>query len=254
MIPDPAPRYNVQGVGISALSFRETCALILSRQGNTIPKYVCLATVHGIREARKDPTFQTLLNHSWLTTADGMPLVWLGPPGSERIYGPDLMLAVCDLGRSRGLKHFFFGGKPGVAEELVAVLSTRYPGISIVGFHCPAFRELTEAELGALCAQVNAAQPDVIWVGLGTPKQERFMAEKGRFLSAAVLVGVGAAFDFHTGRVPQAPRWMQRCGLEWLFRLATEPRRLAARYLIGNPLFVLRAAAQKLGLRRYPLN
>jgi len=180
-------------------------------------------------------------------------VVWMGPPGVERVYGPDLMLAVCDAGRARGLRHFFYGGKPGVAPELAQRLAARYPGLVVAGTHTPAFRELTPAELDALRAEVARAAPDIVWVGLGTPKQERFMAGPGRSLGAPLLVGVGAAFDFHSGRVPQAPRWMQRSGLEWLFRLCTEPRRLGPRYLTTNSLFVLRLAAQKLGIRRYPL-
>ena len=254
MNPPRVPRYNVLGVGVSALTLAQARDLIVGARGAGGPAaYVCLCTVNGLAEARRDPDYRRIFNESWLTTPDGMPVVWMGPPGVERVYGPDLMLAVCDAGRARGLRHFFDGGKPGVAPELAQRLAARYPGLVVAGTHTPAFRELTPAELDALRAEVARAAPDIVWVGLGTPKQERFMAGPGRSLGAPLLVGVGAAFDFHSGRVPQAPRWMQRSGLEWLFRLCTEPRRLGPRYLTTNSLFVLRLAAQKLGIRRYPL-
>jgi N-acetylglucosaminyldiphosphoundecaprenol N-acetyl-beta-D-mannosaminyltransferase len=178
----------------------------------------------------------------------------MGPEKVERVYGPDLMLAVCDKGRASGLRHYFYGGKPGVAEELAAKLCGRFPGLQVVGTHSPPFREATEQDIEFIKAETARIRPDIVWVGLGTPKQERFMAGPGMELTAALLVGVGAAFDFHSGRIRQAPLWMQRSGLEWLFRLCMEPRRLAGRYLTTNSMFVLRLAAQKLGLRRYPLD
>ncbi|MBI4626704.1 MAG: WecB/TagA/CpsF family glycosyltransferase [Verrucomicrobia bacterium] len=171
----------------------------------------------------------------------------------ERVYGPDLMLAVCDQGRASGLTHYFYGGAPGVAEELRSKLRARFPGLNVAGTFTPPFRPLDPGEIAALQADVARVRPDVIWVGLGTPKQERFMAQHWRELDAGVLIGVGAAFDFHSGRVRQAPRWMQRSGFEWLFRLGTEPRRLGPRYLKTNPLFALRVLAQRLGLKKYSL-
>ena len=198
-------------------------------------------------------SFRRIFNESWLTTADGMPVVWMGPPGAERVYGPDLMLAVCDAGRARGLSHYFYGGGPGVAGQIADRLSARFPGLLVAGTFTPPFRELDAAEMDGLRSDIARGRPDIVWVGLGTPKQERFMAGPGRTLDAALLVGVGAAFDFLSGRVRQAPRWMQRSGLEWLFRLCTEPRRLGPRYLRTNSMFILRVAAQKLGISRYPL-
>jgi N-acetylglucosaminyldiphosphoundecaprenol N-acetyl-beta-D-mannosaminyltransferase len=253
MTPPPVPRYNVLGVGVSALTLGQARDLIVGAGGARGAGYVCLCTVNGLAEARRDPEFRRIFNESWLTTPDGMPLVWMGPAGVERVYGPDLLLAVCDAGRARGLRHFFYGGKPGVAQELAARLAARFPGLLVAGTFTPPFRELTPAEMDGLRSEVARAKPDIIWVGLGTPKQERFMAGPGRSLDAALLVGVGAAFDFHSGRVAQAPRWIQRGGLEWAFRLCTEPRRLGPRYLVTNSLFLLRVAAQKLGIRRYPL-
>ena len=164
------------------------------------------------------------------------------------------MLAGCDAGRAVGLRHSFIGGARGVAEALKQKLTARFPGLEVVHTFSPPFRSLTAEELAALRAEIARARPDVIWVGLGTPKQEKFMAAHWRDFDAGVLIGVGAAFDFHSGRLPQAPRWMQRRGLEWLFRLGTEPRRLGWRYLSTNPLFVVCVLAQKCGLKKYPLN
>jgi N-acetylglucosaminyldiphosphoundecaprenol N-acetyl-beta-D-mannosaminyltransferase len=246
-------RYNVLGVGVSALTLTQARDLIVGVRGQLRRGYVCLGTAHGLTEARHDPELRKIYNESWLTTPDGMPLVWLGPRGVERVYGPDVMLAVCDTGRAMGLRHYLYGGVPGVAEELRARLSARFPGLEVVGTFTPPFRELNEAEMATLRADIARTRPDVVWVGLSTPKQERFMARNWRELDAGVLIGVGAAFDFHSGRVRQAPRWIQRSGFEWLFRLCTEPRRLGPRYLKTNPLFVLHVLAQKTGIKKYSL-
>jgi N-acetylglucosaminyldiphosphoundecaprenol N-acetyl-beta-D-mannosaminyltransferase len=253
MVPSSVPRFNVLGVEVSALGFAATRDLIVGARGQLRRGYICLGTAHGLTEARSDDNLRHIFNRAWLTTPDGMPLVWLGPPGTERVYGPDLMLAVCDAGRAVGLRHYLFGGVPGVALELKQKLTARFPGLEIVGTFTPPFRELNPEETDALKREVAQTRPDVIWVGLGTPKQERFMARFAAELDAGVLIGVGAAFDFHSGRVRQAPRWIQRSGFEWLFRLATEPRRLGPRYLKTNPLFALRVAAQRLGLKKYPV-
>lgn len=247
------PRYNVVGVGISSLSLAQASAAIVSCRGQLHRGYVCCATAHGLVEAQSDPELRRTYNESWLTTPDGMPLVWLGPRGVERVYGPDLMLAVCDTGRAVGLRHFLFGGQPDVAETLRERLIARFPGLEIVGTLTPPFGAADAIDPALLRAEIARTRPDVIWVGLGSPKQERFMAQHWRELETGVLIGVGAAFDFHSGRVRQAPRWMQRSGFEWLFRLATEPRRLGWRYLRTNPLFVAHVLAQKTGLRRYPV-
>lgn len=253
MTPPPVPRYNVLGVGVSELTLARAVELIVGARGSKGPGYICVCSVHGINEARRDPSFRRILNESWLTTPDGMPVVWMGPRGVERVYGPDLMLAVCDAGRAGGTRHFFFGGNPGVATELAARLSARFPGLQVVGTFTPPFRPLNDEETKSLKSQVAQARPDIVWVGLSTPKQEHFMTGVGRELEAGLLIGVGAAFDFHSGRVRQAPRWMQRNGLEWLFRMGTEPRRLGPRYARIVSLFILRVAAQKLRLREYPM-
>lgn len=253
MSASPVARYNVLGVSVSALTLPQARDLVVGVRGHLRRGYICLGTAHGLTEARRDPELRRIYNAAWLTTPDGMPLVWLGPRGVERVYGPDLMLAVCDAGRATGVRHFLCGGVPGVAEELSRRLRARFPGIEIVGTFTPPFRELDAAETTALQTEVSRTRPDVIWVGLSSPKQEKFMARHWRELDAGVLIGVGAAFDFHSGRVRQAPRWIQRSGFEWLFRLGTEPRRLGPRYLKTNPLFVLRVLAQKARLRDYPV-
>ena len=251
-------RYNVLGVGVSALTLDRARDLVLAARARPRLGYVCLCTTHGLGEARRDPALRAIYHRSFLTTPDGMPLVWfgrrLGHKDLTRVYGPDLLLAVCDAGRAAGMRHFFFGGQPGVAERLRERLTARFPGLEVVGTKTPPFRPLTDAEFEELRAEVAAAKPDVIWVGLSTPKQERFMAAAWERLDAGLLIGVGAAFDFHSGRVRQAPRWMQRGALEWLFRLAVEPRRLAKRYFVYNTLFLLRAFAQLTGLKTYPLD
>jgi len=253
----PVPRYNVLGVGISAVSLDQARQQVLEARGRRPVGYVCATGVHGVSEAQRSPAVRQALHDAWLNVPDGMPLVWLGRAHGHRevtrVYGPDLMLAVCDAGRAAGLSHYFLGGGPGVAEALRDCLGARFAGLRVVGTFTPPFRPLSAEELAALRADVAAKRPDVLWVGLSTPKQELFMAEQWRQLDTAVMIGVGAAFDFLSGRVPQAPRWMQRSGLEWLFRLAVEPRRLWRRYLVNNPLFVARVLLQAAGLRRHPL-
>jgi N-acetylglucosaminyldiphosphoundecaprenol N-acetyl-beta-D-mannosaminyltransferase len=243
-------RYDVIGVGISALRFQQAVDLIVGVRGQLRRGYVCCGTAYGLVEAQRDAALRRAFNDAWLTTPDGMPLVWLGPRGVERVYGPDLMLAVCDVGRPAGLRHYFFGGHPGVADDLQARMEARYPGVTIAGAMSPPFRALDAGELEAFRTEIGRLRPDVIWVGLGTPKQEKFMAEHWRQLDAGVLIGVGAAFDFHSGRVRQAPRWIRGSGFEWLFRFAMEPRRLGWRYLRTNPLFIAYVAAQAARLRR----
>lgn len=254
MSASPVPRYNVLGVGISALTFLQARDLIVGTRGKSRQGYICLGTAHGLTEARRDPALRRIYNASWLTTPDGMPLVWLGPPGVERVYGPDLMLGVCDAGRPVGLRHYLCGGVDGVAPLLQSRLEKRFPGLEIVGTFTPPFRELNESETAAFRREIARTRPDVVWIGLSSPKQEKFMARHWETLEAGVLIGVGAAFDFHSGRVRQAPRWIQRSGFEWLFRLGTEPGRLGRRYLTTTPLFAARVLLQRAGIRRYPLD
>jgi N-acetylglucosaminyldiphosphoundecaprenol N-acetyl-beta-D-mannosaminyltransferase len=207
--------------------------------------------------AQQDPAFRAILNHSFLTTPDGMPTVWMGRwqgfREMQRVYGPDLMLRVCEFTQPRSFTHFLYGGAPGVAEELKRRLEQRFPGLKVVGTYTPPFRPLTSEEEQGLARLVSGLKPDIFWVGLSTPKQEQFMAQYWQRLEATLFFGVGAAFDFLAGRIRQAPRWMQRSGLEWLFRLGCDPGRLWKRYLRNNPLFLLRALCQLTRIKKYPL-
>jgi len=251
------PRVNILGVGISVINMGIALDVIEAWITQRESHYVCVTPVHSVMECQRDPELRRICNASGMTTPDGMPLVWLsrlyGYRYVDRVYGPDLMLALCEQSVSRGYRHFFYGGAEGIPEQLAEGLQGRFPGLQVVGTHSPPFRPLTPEEDTAVVQMINVADPDIVWVGLGSPKQERWMADHVGHLSAPVLIGVGAAFDFLAGRKRQAPRWMQRSGLEWLFRLLTEPRRLWRRYLVNNPLFMLLVAAQMLGLREYSL-
>ena len=172
----------------------------------------------------------------------------------DRVYGPDLMLSLLAESQRNGFTNFFLGGAEGVADDLASRMVARFPGLQIVGTYCPPFRPLTDRERDDLVAMVNRARPDLVWVGLGAPKQDLFMAEYHDVFRTKVMIGVGAAFDFHTGRVQQAPRWMMRNGLEWLFRLGVEPLRLGPRYLRNNPAFIWHIFLQETGLRKYPVD
>ena len=237
------PRVDVLGVQVSAIDMPAALSAFegwIERRANT---YVCVTGVHGVMESQSDPQLRDIHNRSGLTTPDGMPMVWCGryagAAGMTRVYGPDLMLEVCALAAQRGWRMYFYGAAPGVPEELADRLSAMYPGLVVVGTYSPPYRELTESEKSEIAVQIDAAEPDVVWVGLSTPKQERWMHDFRPRVDAPVLVGVGAAFDIHAGRLPQAPRWMQRSGLEWFYRLLREPKRLWRRYLSNNPRFVL---------------
>ncbi|MEM4203324.1 MAG: WecB/TagA/CpsF family glycosyltransferase [Candidatus Methanomethylicaceae archaeon] len=227
-------RVNILGVGISAINMTIGLEIIEGWIARQESHYVCVTPVHSVMECQRDPGLRRIWNASGLTTPDGMPLVWLarlkGFHHVDRVYGPDLMLALCERSVARGYRHFFYGGAEGVPEQLADVLQKRFPGLQVAGMYSPPFRPLTPEEDERIVQMLNEANPDIVWVGLGSPKQEYWMAGHRARLTAPVLIGVGAAFDFLTGRKPQAPRWMQRAGLEWLFRLLTEPRRLWPRY------------------------
>jgi N-acetylglucosaminyldiphosphoundecaprenol N-acetyl-beta-D-mannosaminyltransferase len=248
---------NVLGVGVSVLNLPAALAALADAVVRRNKGYVCVTGVHGVSEAQADAALRHIHNRAFLVTPDGMPMVWLGRlaghRGMDRVYGPDLMTLVMRESAARGWRHFLYGGTNGTAEKLCAVLTKKFPGLDIAGTYEPPFRPLNEAEQATLAGQVAAVRPDFFWVGLSTPKQERFMAEYLPRLDTTVMLGVGAAFDMLAGNVAQAPRWMQRSGLEWFYRLCREPRRLGPRYLVNNPLFVLRVAAQLSGLRRYTL-
>lgn len=237
----PLVRFAVLTVGINALTFDNALSIIEGWVAQRQRHYVNLCTTHTVLECYDSPQLGDIVNCSGLALPDGMPLVWLGKLHKqriERVYGPDVMLALCEQGQSQGYRHFLYGGAPGVPEMLAEQLRSRYPAIQIVGVYSPPFRSLTQNEEQEIALRINATNPDIVWVGLGTPKQDYWVAKFRPLLEAPVLIAVGAAFDFHTQRVKQAPRWMQRHGFEWLFRLSQDPRRLWRRYLIGNPRFI----------------
>jgi N-acetylglucosaminyldiphosphoundecaprenol N-acetyl-beta-D-mannosaminyltransferase len=250
-------RVNVLGTGISVLNLRTALDAIADAVRERRKGYICVTGVHGVMEAQTDENFRRILNGALLCTPDGMPMVWLGKihghSEMRRVYGPDLMLDVCAWSETNPCRHFFYGGADGVAQLLAEKLKAKFPKLEIAGTFTPPFRALTADEEKQLVEQIRAARPHILWVGLSTPKQEKFMAEFLPKLDVTLMIGVGAAFDFFSGRVKQAPRWMQRSGLEWFYRLCQEPRRLAKRYLKNNPLFALKIAGQLSGLKKYPL-
>ena len=243
-------RVNILGVGISTVDMEEALTQTESVINADGKAYICVTGVHGIMEAQRDQALRETLNTSFLCVPDGMPTVWVGRiygfRKMRRVYGPDFMLDFCARSESKGYRHFLYGGNVGVAGELRAALIARYPDLQIVGTYTPPFRQMNQAEIEGLRQQVAAAKPDVLWVGLSTPKQERFMRSFLHRLEVKVMVGVGAAFDIHTGRIHDAPAWMKRGGLQWLHRLLQEPRRLGRRYLVNNPLFLARLCSQLL--------
>ena len=236
------PRVDVLGVGVSAINQETALAEITSWIERREKRYVCVTGVHGVMESQRDPELLSIHNASGLTTPDGMPLVWCakyaGVESVERVYGPDLMLNVSAASVERGWTHYYYGAAPGVPELLAENLEARFPGLKVIGTHSPPFRELSDDEARQIADEINHKSPEIVWIGLSTPKQERWMARFRPLLDAPVLIGVGAAFDMHAGKLEQAPRWMQNSGLEWAFRLSREPKRLWRRYLVNNPTFV----------------
>lgn len=240
------PRIDVLGVGVSAIDIEDAVAQIHDWVSVRARQYVCIRDVHGVVISQKDSDLIDIHNRAGMVTPDGMPLVWCGRYAGarwiRRVYGPDLMHAVCEESTTNGFRHFLYGAAPGVVEDLARNLRARFPGIEIVGTHSPPYRDLTDEEADEVTTMINEARPDIVWVGLSTPKQERWMARFRSRLEAPVLIGVGAAFDMHAGRVRQAPKWIRQAGFEWLFRVCLEPKRLWRRYLVSIPSFLVRIA------------
>ncbi len=246
--------FRVLGVRVDAVQIPDVISCMATwveerRRGN----YIAVTGMHGVVEAQQNRTFNTVLNQASLVVADGMPLVWIGRRYGfklqRRVYGPELLETFCRATGGR-YSHFFYGGAPGIAEKLGEILQRRF-GIRVGGAYSPPFRPLNAGEKSRLQDLVRNARPDVLWVGLSTPKQETWMAEYRDLLGVPVMVGVGAAFDFFTGRTSQAPRWMREHGLEWSFRLATEPRRLWRRYLIGGSRFLWSVALEMSRIKKH---
>jgi N-acetylglucosaminyldiphosphoundecaprenol N-acetyl-beta-D-mannosaminyltransferase len=252
-----AEQVNVLGVGIHAVDMQSTASLFETRIRNGGKGYVCLTGVHGIMEAQRDPTLKAIFAEALLVAPDGMPTVWMGHmqgfPAMQRVFGPDLMVDIIGREEFRNCIHFFCGGEPDVAESLRDEMLRRFPWVQIAGTYSPPFRPMTTMEENELEAKVRSLQPDIVWVGLSTPKQERFMARYLPVLDTKLMIGVGAAFLFHTGAIQDSPNWVKRAGLQWLHRLLQEPSRLWKRYLLNNPRFIFCVLLQFVGLKHYPL-
>jgi N-acetylglucosaminyldiphosphoundecaprenol N-acetyl-beta-D-mannosaminyltransferase len=251
----PPPTTSVLGVPLALTDYERTMEWMDATVQTQQKGYICVAATHTVVACQDDPELKAAVHGAALVVPDGQPVVWamnaLGHDLSSRVYGPDLMAKYCERSALTGARMFLYGGRnQGALVQLALNLRRRFPGVQIVGGYSPPFRALSDEEREAVVAEINHAKPDVVWVGIGVPKQEKWMAEMHERLDAPVLVGVGAAFDFHAGLVPQAPAWMQSAGLEWLYRLLQEPRRLWRRYLTYNPRFVLGFARQYLRHRR----
>jgi N-acetylglucosaminyldiphosphoundecaprenol N-acetyl-beta-D-mannosaminyltransferase len=241
-------RLDLLGVHVSCINLDDAVATIERWVDGRARNYVCVTGVHGVMESRRDARLRNIHNAAGMVTPDGMPLVWLsrlfGKHRTQRVYGPDLMRRMTAVSARRGYRQFYYGGADGVASKLRQSLVAAHPELKVVGTLCPPFRDLTDEEDQAFVETINAAHPDILWVGLSTPKQEFWMASHVARIEASVMVGVGAAFDFLAETKRQAPRWMQRSGLEWLFRLCSEPRRLWRRYLYIVPAFAFLAVRE----------
>jgi N-acetylglucosaminyldiphosphoundecaprenol N-acetyl-beta-D-mannosaminyltransferase len=251
----PPPTVDVLGVPLALTDYERTMDWMDATIRTRGKGYVCVAATHTVVATQDDAELRAAVKGASLVVPDGQPVVWamnaLGHDLTHRVYGPDLMAKYCERSARTGARMFLYGGRnQGALVQLALNLRRRFAGVQIVGGYAPPFRPLSDEELDAVVAEINHAKPDVVWVGIGVPKQEKWMAALRDRLDAPVLVGVGAAFDFHAGLVPQAPAWMQSAGLEWLFRLSKEPRRLWKRYLTYNPRFVLGFARQYARYRR----
>jgi N-acetylglucosaminyldiphosphoundecaprenol N-acetyl-beta-D-mannosaminyltransferase len=251
-------RVNILGVGVSAINMEMALSRIDGWIETREHSYIVAAPVHCIMECLRNEELRKIYNSARMVIPDGRPIAWvcrlMGKRAVEQVRGPDLMLSACSRFVYRGYRHFLYGGWPShVVDQLASKLKERFPGIQIVGTYSPPFRSITPEEDAVIVKMINAAQPDIVWVGLGTTKEHLWTASHLGKISAPILIGVGAAFDFHSGRKPQAPRWMIHAGLEWFFRVLTEPRRLGPRYLRDNPVFVWNILRQALGKAPPPL-
>jgi len=251
---DYKTRVKILGVPVSPINLGLAGQIIKSWIDRKEKHYVCVRDVNGIVECQFDPNYLKIHEEAGLVTPDGMPVVWLtqmkGYKECRRTYGPDLMMHICELSLKNEWGHFFYGSSEAVLKDLTNNLKKRFPTLKINGFLSPPYRTLTEAEISAHLEVINHSNSEILWVGLGSPKQEYWMHSSIQKLQTNVVLGVGAAFDFHAGHKKQAPVWIQKSGLEWFFRLCTEPKRLAKRYIVRVPLFLVLLFLHSLGLYR----
>jgi N-acetylglucosaminyldiphosphoundecaprenol N-acetyl-beta-D-mannosaminyltransferase len=254
----PPSRINILGINVNDVNMRAAVSRIDDLIGQGSPTYVCVTGAHGIIESQSDEHLQEIHNNAGLVVPDGISVVWLsrllGHTRISRVPGPDLMPVVCGAFAEKGYRHFLFGSADGVPERLRDELCRRNPGLNVVGTFSPPFRPMTPEEDQEVIDLINAAEPDILWVGLSTPKQERWMAAHLGKLRVPVMIGVGAAFDLNAGLKARAPLWIQSVGCEWLYRMVTEPQRLGRRYLHIVPRFLYLALLQATGMRRYKHN
>lgn len=236
----PAASFDVLGVPISVVNMVRARHMIELWSQDTEGRFVCVRDIASLMAINDDPEIRSLHHEAAMILPDGMPLVFIGKRRGlpvERVCGPDLFAEMMRSGNENRLRHYFFGGKEGVAEQLARRMKARYPEVQIAGYDTPPFRSMTEEEEAAAIAKIRDSEADIVWVGLSSPKQDVWMWRNYRKLSQT-LIGVGAAYDFHTGAVKRAPAWMQRSGLEWCYRLFQEPKRLWRRYLVLGPRFL----------------
>lgn len=242
---------NILGTNTDVQQFDDAIVRLLTyAQDHDRQRYVVFIAVYTIMLSREDSVFREIVRHACMRPADGMPVVWLqhrrGYPAAERVYAPDVMEAVCERSQTMPeISHYFYGSAPQTSDRLIPVLRQRYPGLNIAGYHAPPIAPLETEPDPAVIDRINATNPSIVWVSLGTGKQERWIDLYLPHLNAPLLLAVGAAFDFISGAKPQAPHWIQQMGMEWSYRLLTEPRRLARRYLVYNPLFILQAVFEQ---------
>jgi N-acetylglucosaminyldiphosphoundecaprenol N-acetyl-beta-D-mannosaminyltransferase len=255
--PRTQPFVNILGVRLHPMRFTAAVDLMEQWIAERLPRILCFPGSDMLAACQRNDRQRTALNNADVTLTDGMMLARLcrlfGAAHAERVYGPDVMLELCRRSPARGYRHFFYGGAPGVAETLAARLQEQFPGLRIVGTCSPPYRALSESEIAEDMRLINDSQADVVWIGLGTPKQEIWMTDNRSRLRAPLLLGVGAAFDFHAGNLRQAPRWVRAAGFEWFFRLCTQPRRLFKRYIVQLAQFLGLLTLQIGGLREFPI-
>lgn len=245
---------NILSMKISVVDLNTTVSIVKNNVDNLNTSYVCCVPAHSIMECHDHPELLPAFNNSYLNTPDGMAVVWIlklrGHKEVGRVYGPDLMNELCRISLQIGYKHFFYGNSASVLSDLNKKLEEKYPGIQIAGSIAPPFRELTDQEDEEICKQISASGAEILWVGLGSPKQELWMYHNQGKIDVPVMIGVGAAFDFLSGNKRQAPRWIQRSGLEWFYRFSQEPKRLWKRYLLGYPRFLILIIKELLSQKR----